>query len=161
MLGVSTSPFNLSMLRKKNVWYSIKDGNWSDPSVWQGNGTKRYSVPQVGDDVYVCHAVDYNNVLSSSYLFNNTIGNLFISGKLTAVNGGNQNRLYVKGNLQCSGTVDFSTAGAMITICLLGVNNSIANFNCGTLSTIYYQSSNDAAIMPLTYYTLTCLAIRF
>ena len=153
MIAISTTPFNISMLRKKNVWYSVKDGNWSDPSVWQGNGQKHYSLPQPGDDVYVCHAVDYNNNLTSSYLFNNTINNLFVSGKLTAVNGGNQNVLFINGNLQCSGVIDFSTA-TVIKLCLLGVNNSIANFNCGTNSTIYYQSSNDADIMPLTYYTL-------
>lgn len=31
----------ISTIRRKNVWWTTKDGNWTDPTVWIGNGEKR------------------------------------------------------------------------------------------------------------------------
>ncbi len=63
-LGISTIPtpyIHSSVKRRKNTWYSVKDGNWTDRTVWISNQIKRYDYPgqnipspvfpQVGDDV--------------------------------------------------------------------------------------------------------------
>jgi len=68
---------HISVLRKRNTWYTMADGNWNDPHIWLSNGTKRNAVPQTGDDVYVNHTVDYsNNFSGSGFTFNNSINNL-------------------------------------------------------------------------------------
>jgi hypothetical protein len=30
----------LSQVRRKNVWFTLRAGNWNDPTIWSGNGTK-------------------------------------------------------------------------------------------------------------------------
>jgi|GEM_PF-4806972 len=49
-LAVSTSPNHTMLRRRKNVWYSVKDGNWSDPNTWMSNALDRRNVtmPQAG-----------------------------------------------------------------------------------------------------------------
>ena len=155
MIGVTTSPPHISMFRKFNTWYTIKDGNWSDPSIWLSNGTKKHSVPQPGDDVYVDHVVDYSNSLLASYLFNSTINNIFISGKLIS-NGINlnQNRLIITGNLICTGSIDLSTSLSLITIELRGANNFINSYNGGVVGVIQYNSPFNQSIVPITYFNL-------
>ena len=152
-IAVSSSPAHIMMTRRKNTWYTIRDGNWSDPHIWMSNALakKNITYPQPGDDVYINHNVDYNNSVNPNYLFNNSINNLFISGKLTAVNGGNQNNLIIKGNLQCTGIIDFTTAGAIIKLSLMGTNNFVNNFYAGTQSYIIYNGVSDQPIMPLIY----------
>ena len=167
-LAVSTSQNHTMMRRRRNVWYSVKDGNWEDPNVWVSNALDKRSFvcPQYGDEVHIMHTVDYGNsfisgswvptVLSAVSTYNYLIGNLFIhqTGKLTATRIANQNNLIVTGNLQCDGTIDFSTAVNAITIWIKGVNNWINNWLPGTQSTIFYYGAGDFAIMPLTYYNL-------
>jgi hypothetical protein len=147
MVAVSTSPFNLSMLRKANIWYSVKDGNYNDPTVWVSNGRKRYNYPQVGDTVYINHIVLLN--ISSA------VNNIYVAGKLTAANTGLT--LTVNGDFQASGTVDLT--GSNVTINLGGYNNFIAFFTAGASSTIGYTSLYTQAVMPLTYQNLTLTGI--
>jgi hypothetical protein len=156
MQAVSTSPFNLSMLRKRNVWYTVKDGNWSDPAIWMSNGKRKHSVPQQGDDVCVEHNVNYDNDLDSEYLFNHTIGNLFIArnGVLTATTNRYKNLLIINGNLQCDGAVDFSTTISDITLALGGIDNYINRFYSGSQSTVKYLSSLNQPVLPVNYFNI-------
>jgi hypothetical protein len=158
-LAVSTSPNHTMLRRRKNAWYSIKDGNWEDPNVWMSNALdkKNHTMPQTGDDVYISHAIDYYNNLSGSlYQYNNTIGNLFIhnSGKLTSTRGGNQNKLIVNGNLYGDGTIDYSAPTTGISLWLNNTINYCNNFIPGTGSTVVYNSPFDCVVMPVTYYNL-------
>jgi hypothetical protein len=156
MISVTTSPPHISMFRKYNTWYTTKDGNWSDPTVWESNGSKRHSYPQAGDTVYVNHVIDYTNTYNGiAYLFNNLLKDLYISGKLTCNGIGlNQCRLIVTGNLQCTGTIDFSTATSGVTLELRGDYTRIANFNTGTTSTIQYNSLLTQTVCSVAYYNL-------
>jgi hypothetical protein len=168
-LAVSTSQNHTMLRRRKNVWYSVKDGNWEDPNIWMSNALdkKSYVCPQYGDEVHIMHIVDYaNNFISGSWnpanvtavsVYNYVIGNLFIhqTGKLTATRLANQNNLIVSGNLQCDGTIDFATGNlSPIVLWIKGVNNWVNNWSAGTQSTIFYYGAGDFSIMPLTYYNL-------
>ncbi|HEY4326395.1 MAG TPA: hypothetical protein VGN20_20595 [Mucilaginibacter sp.] len=157
-IAISTSPAATFMLRRKNVWYTMCDGNWNDPNVWISNALDRrlVTVPQPGDDVYINHTIDYPNTLTTAYLFNTTIGNLFISGTLTcnSVLPLNQCRLTVTGNVICSGTIDFSAAVNVMTLELRGTVNMIANFSAGANSTVQYNSPFSQDVAPVTYNNL-------
>ncbi len=148
MQAVSTSPFNLSMLRKHNVWYTIKDGNWSDPAVWIGNGTKRHSVPQVGDDIYIS-----NNITMDIAAI--TVRNLYITGSLTTLASPGVN-LTINGDCQVSGSGLISLPLYFHTLVLNGYNNIIpyTGFNAGSYSTVTYNGVFDQAILNIPYNNL-------
>jgi hypothetical protein len=157
---VNTAPFNIFLLRRANVWYSMADGEWSNPDTWISNALdrKNVTVPQPGDTVYVNHTVNYSNSNIGTYLFNRTVKYLYIgpNGKLTATTGGlNQNCLQITGDLRCDGTIDFSTTGSTITLELQGYFNLINTFSAGTQSTVYYTGTMDQFICPVTYYKLS------
>jgi hypothetical protein len=147
-IAISTSPPNLSMLRKFNVWYSVKDGNFNDPNIWISNGKKKHNYPQAGDDVYIDHVVTFN-------IQNPFVRNLYISGNAILGNGlGGPGTLSISGNLQVSGTFDLSNITDWL-INLNGVNNYINTFIPGTHNTIYYSRLGDQDIMNLAYCNLS------
>lgn len=149
--AVNTSPFHLIYKRKKNTWYSIKDGNWEDPNVWMSNALDRrlITVPQTGDDVYINHSVN----LDTNSLQPTSINNLFISGKLTASN--NSQALTINGNLQAVGLIDFT--GSNVTLNINGLSNSIipANFIAGNSTINFGAIYNDQFILNLSYKNLS------
>lgn len=138
--------------RRKNTWYTQKDGNWSDPSVWESNASKRWSYPgqniptpifpQVGDDVYI------NNNITANV--NVVVNNLRVSGDLTFAN---YITISVNGDIQATGTVDMTRLNP--TLMLYGVNNFVTAFICGTSSTVNYARIGYQIIMNLSYYNLT------
>lgn len=154
MIGaVTISPFHLTTLRKFNVWYTVKDGNWTDPGVWMSNGKKRYTIPQAGDDVYISHNIGTDVDFSNSYTI--TLNNLRISasGNLAIGINFHQTFIYINGDLQVLGTLDFSASPRNHLMSLGGVNNYINNLICG-ISTIEYHRNGDQPVISLPYYSL-------
>ena len=149
-LAVSTSQNHTMLRRRKNVWYSVCDGNWSNPNTWMSNvlDRKLITVPQPGDDVYINHTVNFDGLPST----NTSVNNLFITGKLTSSN--NNATLTINGNLQATGFIDFT--GSVITLNLNGSFNSViySNFIAGS-STINYGAANDQSILSLPYKNLS------
>jgi hypothetical protein len=143
MTSVSTSPFHISMLRKANTWYSVKDGNFTDPFTWMSNAKKKYAYPQPGDNVYINHAVVVNTNINVK---NATVsGALKLSGDLIFT---------VNGDLQATGTVDQAIGNN--TIVLKGINNFIITFIPGSAGTVEYGRAGTAQfILPLPYCNLT------
>jgi len=137
------------MLRKHNVWYTIKDGNWSDPSVWIGNGTKRYNVPQVGDDVYIS-----NNITMDVDAI--TVRNLYVSGSLTTL-ASPQVTLTINGDCQVNGNGLISLPLYFHNLVLNGYNNIIpyTGFNAGNYSTVTYNGVFDQFLLNIPYKHLT------
>lgn len=140
-----------SVKRRKNTWYSVKDGNWTDPTVWESNASKRWSYPgqnipspifpQVGDDVYINHSITANKIV--------VVNNLYIAGTLKFATN---IQITVNGDLQASGSVDMTGLNSWLT--LYGVNNSINNFTPGTSGTVEYRRIGTQPIMPFNYYHL-------
>ncbi|NNU33610.1 hypothetical protein HK413_04605 [Mucilaginibacter sp. S1162] len=109
------------MFRKFNTRYTVKDGNWFDKNIWRGNGCKKYTYPQPGDDVHIDHDItfDYTNnpnapSISRSSIVGNTIHNLYISknGAYRTTNLGNQVTIFITGNVQCDGVFDLSNGSS-------------------------------------------------
>src|SRR6266700_363595 len=161
MLGLSKAPFHVMLLRKLNTWYTVCDGNWSDPTIWMSNGLDKKNVllPRAGVNVVINHNVTYDNQNLCGYTFNQSINNLTINGKLLWGASLNASQLWVTGNLQCPGTVDLSgsTGGGGAKIIVSGVVNYIANFVTGNSTsniTIYYNSPLSFVIPNVNYYNL-------
>jgi hypothetical protein len=146
--AVSTSPFHLIFTRKLNAWYSIKDGNWSDPNTWMSNALdkKLTLYPQPGDNVYVHHNVNLD-------IDNQSVTGLYGNGILVF---GFTNRTFtINSVLNMSGGIDMS--GAIHNLVLNGYTNSVGNFIGGTNGTVFYNGVFDQAIMRVIYCNLTII----
>jgi hypothetical protein len=144
--AVSTSPFHLIFTRKFNTWYSIKDGNWSDPNTWMSNALdkKLTLYPQPGDNVYVHHNVNLD-------IDNQSVTGLYGNGMLVF---GFTNRTFtINSALNMSGGMDMSSA--IHNLVLNGYTNSVGNFIGGTNGTVVYNGFLAQNIMPITYCHLT------
>lgn len=124
------------------IFYSRKDGNWSDITTWETvNGNVR--LPGVNDIVYVRHTVVANVTAS--------VRHLFVSGTLKA---SGSPFLYVMGNLQSVGAIDFTGSG--INLVLYGVNNAVVNF-VGGGSTVTYAAVREQVVMNLSYTNVSAI----
>lgn len=135
------------ILRRKNTWYSVCDGNWSDYNTWVSNrlDKKIYTSPQPGDDVYINHSVTCDVSAPS-------VNNLYVSGDLLFSASLNP-ILTVNGDLQATGTID--QTGTSSAIVLKGYNNFITTFIPGSSgSAIVYNAAYTQYIMPVTYWHL-------
>lgn len=149
MQAVSTSPYHLSMARKFNTWYTIRDGNFSDPGVWISNGSKKHSYPQAGDNVYV-----NNNIFLD--ISNISINNLVISGSINA-NASVTVTIIVNGDCQVGGSGLINLQLQFHNLILNGYNNIIpySSLDAGSFSSITYNASTDSqAILNLPYKNL-------
>ncbi len=145
-IGISTIPtpyIHVAVKRRKQTWYSIANGNWTDKNTWVSNSIRRFDFPQTGDDVYINDSVTCN----ASAVLNN----LYISGNLLF--DSTARTLTVNGDIQANGSVNMSNAAH--NLILKGVNNNITNFTRGTTATITYSRFGDQDIMDLQYTNLT------
>jgi hypothetical protein len=136
---------NIFLCRKANVWYTMMDGDWSNPNVWMGNvyDKKYITTPQPGDTVYLNHNITYDQPTL-------ILKDVNINGELIFLTG--SYNLIVVGNLQCIGTLDMSAGAGSLT--LVGYNNSIATFISSTLSTFNYAGLFDQVVIGLNYNNL-------
>lgn len=132
----------------RETFYSIKDGNWTDTTVWQTASGRVGKLPSANDDVYIRHTIGGT--------FSPTINNLFITplGTLNG-NGGGSAPLIVLGNLQSYGTFNYSpnstSGGNSITLC--GVNNYIDKTK-QTATVIRYGGTISQPIIDANYSVL-------
>jgi hypothetical protein len=136
----------------REIFYSIKDGNWTDRTVWETASGRVGLLPTANDDVYVRHLV---NITGSGLSFN--CNNLFISGTLswlTTISVGSE--LFVNGNIKSTGTLILrapSASSARIT--LLGTDNTISNLTTDSTGIFNYGRNGDQNILDLPYSNLT------
>ncbi len=140
MIAVSTTRPNITMLRRHNTWYTVIDGNWSNPNIWISNGKRKNSLPQPGDDVYVDNNINIDTAV--------TINNMYVAGTLTAANG---ITLTINGDLQATGPLNFTGSNATIT--LNGFNNNVNAFSAGN-TTVIYNRPGDQNVLPVSYKNL-------
>lgn len=130
----------------RQIFYSVKDGNWSDMSVWETVSGKVGRLPTANDDVYIRYGTAITADITAS------VNNLGVSGTIKGLGGP---VISVFGNFKSTGLVDFT--GSTITVILYGLNNYVDNFICGS-STISYMQTIPVNIMPLLYNHLTSIA---
>jgi len=132
-------------IQQREVFYSVKDGNWNDLNSWQTASGRVGILPTLNDDVYIKHTISLNT--------NASVNNLFITATLKTDT--TARTIFVYGNLQSIGTIDFSTNNANHNLYLIGQNNSIANLITGTGSTVTYGRNANS------YYNLNGVTQAF
>ncbi|MDB5148225.1 MAG: hypothetical protein JWQ57_2245 [Mucilaginibacter sp.] len=142
--AISTSGFHLMFTRKLNTWYSIKDGNWSDPNTWMSNAMdkKLTLYPQPGDNVYVHHNVtlDITGVTVTG-LYGN--GNLIFGTGLARA-------FTVNSILSMTGGIDMSGGGLGHSLVLNTTVNSVNTLLTGN-GAILYSGLQSQQILPFAH----------
>ena len=153
-----TSNFSF-MSKPGEIYYSIKDGLWSDTSVWETVSGRIGKTPTANDDVYIHHVVSIDGPNPVTWSMNN----LFISttGTLTAVDTNMQRTFNIFGNIQCLGKIDFTIVNALANFTLFfnlyGDKNRIDSFKCtptgsNIIGTRFkYCRVGDQTVLPLPY----------
>jgi hypothetical protein len=145
------SDFLFSIPKGGRTFYSIRNGNWNDPTVWstvQGTG----GLPTEVDDVYILHNIIFNTASS--------IKNLYISQLASLIfdNSNSQRVLSIGGNIKSYGLIDARTStGFGLTLNLFGNDNIITNYlstNSINNSRVVYASNNPQDILPIKYCSL-------
>jgi hypothetical protein len=139
--ALSSAVKSFGMSRPSEIFYSVKDGNWNDVSVWETVSGRVGKLPTINDDVYIKHRVTINTNIS--------VNNVYVSGYLTKQF--NYVSISIFGNLQVTGTFDI--LGNEADIFLYGEKNYIDNFIQAPVSTnrIFFTRNGDQNVMPLNY----------
>ena len=131
----------------KEIFYSIKDGNWYDATTWQTLSGAIGKLPTVNDDVYIKHTVS-----NASVSLQGACNNLYVSGIFIATGGANMT-FTIAGNLKVDGVLDMSLASVIHYFTLKGNQNYIKNYITG--GCFIYAGMNDQDILPIIYNRLT------
>lgn len=136
----------------REIFYSIKDGNWNDITVWQTASGRVGLLPTANDDVYVRHSINTNITANTT----TTVNNLYISvnGTIVMTGGGGLVTLSILGNFQCQGLFNGS-GGQGHVVKLFGTDNRIDNYLFSASTTIAYTRNGDQYILNLNYYHLS------
>ena len=140
-------------IQQREVFYTIKDGNWNDITIWQTASGRVGIFPTANDDVYIRNVVTFN--LSVTL----TINNLFVSNRLNFNVSNGYIAIINTFNVHPNGLVDLTGAGANTGIYLQS-NNNFCNKNCfipstNSTSIIFYSSFFEQNILDLNYHNLT------
>ena len=132
----------------REIFYSIKDGNWTDTNVWNTASGRVGLLPTTNDDVYIRHTVTLTANVNSN--------NLFIASYATLRHDGTSSTtrvINVFGNLTSSGNITASNGiGAGISFVLYGTSNSLDSYSVQTsLFSITYARIGDQDIMPIVH----------
>lgn len=126
-------------IQQREVFYTIKSGNWNDITIWQTASGRFGILPTSIDDVYIRHSIVANTIT--------TINNLFVSGALSVTVG----TALTFNNIRCYGSL-INNGG---TFRILGNENyiekSLYQFISGSIE---YQGNNQP-ILDLNYGNLT------
>lgn len=156
-------------IQQREVFYSVRNGDWDDPLIWQTASGRIGKIPGQFDDVYVKHLVALNP--------NFTINNLFVSGRIYPIAG---NRTYningnlvinhdasydnnlnngitinILGDIKCFGSFTMNNNSHVLR--LYGQNNYIekSKFTSSASSEINYERVGDQRILDLNYGVLS------
>jgi hypothetical protein len=137
-------------IQQKEVFYSVKDGNWDDITVWQTASGRVGLLPTANDDVYIRNTI---LIIGSATPFN--CNNLFISGILNMRN----RDLNVYGNFKNIGIVNSGLVASpgvnYSVIKLYGVENILGVINQNNGTDIRYARNGVQYILPFNYYRLS------
>jgi hypothetical protein len=122
-------------IQQREVFYSVKNGNWNDITIWQTASGRVGIFPTANDDVYIRHNITGN--------ISATINNLFITGSLSV----NVLINITFNNIRCYGALINNNG----TFRILGNENYIEKSLYQPISgTIEYQGNNQP-ILDLNY----------
>ena len=126
--------------QQREVFYSIKDGNWSDLTIWQTASGRVGLLPTQIDDVYVRNTITLN-------VGNQRCNNLYISENARFITS--IYNISVFGNLKSYGNINLSAAGAKIT--LYGNDNFVNKHPTFAATSIIEYAGVNQPILDLNY----------
>lgn len=137
-------------IQQREVFYSIRDGNWNDPTTWVTASGRVGKFPSSTDDVYVRNVVTFPNAIGSF-----SCNNLNIRGTLNCVPG-TYGSLVVYGNVNCtgSGLINFPVTGGNIWYFYLLSNNNLIDkdkYIVGSSVATSYSGAIDQDVLDLNY----------
>lgn len=156
MMGFGAIPA-VFLKRTPYIWWTVKDGNWNDPSVWSSNASqKRFTSPGINDSVMLSHSVTVN-------IAGLTLRNLRISPSGTLLTDGTARTITISNTIVADGSVNLSTSNSAHNLVLNGENNYInpALFTSGTGSTVTFSRTGNQDILPLSYRNLSVSGVNF
>lgn len=137
----------------REIFYSIKDGNWSDITVWETASGRVGLYPTSNDDVYIRHNINVDPF--QMFLIGRTISvNNFIVTPSGRISGGPASGygVVVFQDFKCYGNFAFTGNDG---IQLNGLDNYIDKSRQETKINVSYVRNGDQPIMDATYATLT------
>ena len=138
-------------IQKREIFYSVKDGNWLDATIWQTASGRVGMIPGANDDVYIKNVV-LISTLHPLYGADYYCNNLFISGTFNYYNF----RLNVYGNFKNVGVVNSGLGTGFFTeLKLYGVENVLGTINQNNWTNIHFARNGVQYIPPYNYYRLT------
>jgi hypothetical protein len=152
-------------IQQMEIFYSVKDGSWSDSTTWQTASGRVGKLPGQFDDVYVRHSVSVvdtttiNNCYISKELFfaagsrTLTINrNLFVSGILSL--NGNNTSVIVFGSINCIGTLSMTGNSSLLRL-YSEFNYINPDLFVPGVGDIQYNRVGNQPILPLSYNRLS------
>ena len=130
----------------REIFYSVRDGNWTDVGIWETASGRVGLTPTANDDVYIRNIITATGGLGTTLNCNN----LIITNNGT-LNGGSI--LNVFGNLLSYGTLNFLPNAVNFAngyIALYGVNNYIDKTK-QTATIFYYRGLISQPIIDANY----------
>jgi hypothetical protein len=140
-------------IQQREIFYSVKDGDWNDQTIWETASGRVGKLPTQQDDVYIRNVVTY-----TSNAFGN---NIYISNTLNGIGGGvilSVNNLYsspnsifsvlsttlrINQNVYCSGIVSVQTGSVSYNGTNSDNSNFITQFIPGTSGGFFYTAEID------------------
>ena len=136
-------------IQQREVFYSVKDGEWRDPTIWQTASGRVGLFPGQYDDVYIKNVVQIGN---TPYVGEYFCNNLYISGTFNFWN----RILNVYGNFKNVGTVNSGLGtGFFSTLKMYGIENILGTINQNNWTNITYTRNGNQNIVPFNYYRLS------
>lgn len=158
MLNITARAFGMS--KPTEIFYSVKDGNWQDITVWETVSGRVGRIPSASDDVYIKHSVNIDTIINPLTSRITVCNNLFVSSSATfqCTTAFGSRFFQVGGDLKSKGTISWTGSGVN-SLCLLGYNNEVdaTKFNIG-VSTVEYGGQSfekPQYILNLPYAGLT------
>jgi hypothetical protein len=146
-------------IQQREVFYSVRDGAWSNVNIWQTASGRVGIYPTRNDDVYIRHNVNFDPYPVS--LLGKTIEtfNLIVTDQGRIYGGPSSGYgVSVFGDFKCYGTFGFTEPGA---ISLYGQNNFIDKNKQETKLNADFTLRGDQPIMDAIYGTISASSGAF
>ena len=136
-------------IQQREVFYTLKDGNWNDLTIWQTASGRIGNFPTALDDVYIKHNIAGNTTT--------TINGLFVSGIFT-INAGIT--LSLNDKFIGAGNSQLINKGILNFLTQISAEQSFSSgiYDVTSFSNTVIYSSNYSATIPSyfnTFYNLT------
>ena len=135
-------------IQQREIFYSVANGEWRDPTIWQTASGRVGLFPGANDDVYIKTIVQIGN---TPYVGDYFCNNLYVSGTFNFFN----RRLHIYGNFKNVGIVNSGLATNFFSsFRLYGVENILGTINQNNWTSFEYARNGVQNVVPFNYVRL-------